>query len=191
MNSIWEIPIGRGKRFLSGTNKWVDGFLGGWQLTSIFRYNSGLPVSSPVDIGGWPTNWNVRSWAVPIRDIRESPTRGGSTPANLFSDPQAAYNSFRSPAPGETGARNILRGMGFIALDAGLNKSFVMPWSENHKLTIKWETFNVTNTQRLQGNADVTNGLDPQFGSPPATFYNFTSTQGTPRVMQFALRYDF
>lgn len=191
MNSIWDIPIGRGKRFLSGTNKWVDGFLGGWQLTSIFRYNSGLPVSSPVDIGGWPTNWNVRSWAVPIREIHESPTRGGARPANLFSDPQEAYNSFRSPAPGETGARNILRGMGFIALDAGLNKSFVMPWSENHRVVIKWETFNVTNTQRLQGNADVTNGLDPQFGSPPASFYNFTSVQGTPRVMQFAFRYEF
>ena len=92
---------------------------------------------------------------------------------------------------GETGARNILRGMGFFSLDAGLYKSFAMPWSENHKLTIRWETFNVTNTQYLTGNADVTNGLDPQFGSPPATFYNFTGIQGTPRVMQFALRYDF
>jgi hypothetical protein len=130
---------------------------------------------------------------MPIREIHESPTRGGTSPANLFSDPQAAFNSFRSPAPGETGARNILRGVGFIALDAGLNKSFVMPWSENHKLTIKWETFNVTNTQRLQlgVNADITNGLDPQFGSPQAAFYNFTAIQGTPRVMQFALRYDF
>ena len=36
--------------------------------------------------------------------------------------------------------------MGFFSLDAGLYKSFAMPWSENHKLTIRWETFNVTNT---------------------------------------------
>ena len=191
-NSIWDIPIGRGRQFFSGSNKVVNALLGGWTLTSIVRYNSGLPVSSPVDIGGWPTNWNVRSWAVPIRDIQSSPTRGGNGQrANLFSDPEAAYNSFRSPAPGETGARNILRGMGFFSLDAGLYKSFQMPWSENHKLTIRWETFNVTNTQYLTGNADVTNGLDPQFGSPTPTFYNFTSIQGTPRVMQFALRYDF
>ena len=191
-NSIWDIPIGRGRQFMSSPNKFVNAVLGGWTLTSIVRYNSGLPVSSPVDIGGWPTNWNVRSWSVPIRDIQSSPTRGGNGQnANLFSDPEAAYNSFRSPAPGETGARNILRGMGFFSLDAGLYKSFAMPWSENHKLTIRWETFNVTNTQYLQGNADVTNGLDPQFGSPSPTFYNFTSIQGTPRVMQFALRYDF
>jgi hypothetical protein len=191
-NSIWDIPIGRGRQFMSSPNKFVNAVLGGWTLTSIARYNSGLPVSSPVDLGGWPTNWNVRSWAMPIRDIQSSPNRGGNGQnANLFADPVAAYNSFRSPAPGETGARNILRGMGFFSLDAGLYKSFSMPWSENHKLTIRWETFNVTNTQYLQGNADVTNGLDPQFGSPSPTFYNFTSIQGTPRIMQFALRYDF
>jgi len=191
MNSIWEIPVGRGKMFLGGSNKVVNGILGGWSLTSIFRYNSGLPVSSPVDVGGWPANWNVRSWAIPIKTIEASPTRGGATPANLFSDPKAAYNSFRSPGPGETGARNILRGVGFVTLDAGLYKSFQMPWNEKHKLQVRWEVFNVSNTQRLQGNADVTNGLDPQFGSPSASFYNFTSIQGTPRVMQFAVRYDF
>ena len=191
-NAIWDIPFGRGRRFFTGANKFANAVFGGWTLTSIFRYNSGLPVSSPVDLGGWPTNWNVRSWATPIQAIQSSPTRGGNgRPANLFSDPQAAYNSFRSPAPGETGARNILRGMPFFTLDAGLYKSFAMPWSEKHKLTIRWETFNVTNTQFLTGNADVTNGLDPQFGSPSASFYNFTAIQGTPRVMQFAFKYEF
>ena len=191
-NSIWDIPLGRGRQFLSGANKFVNGVLGGWTLSTIGRYNSGLPVSSPVDLGGWPTNWNVRSWATAIKAIKSSPNRGGNgRQPNLFSDPTAAYQSFRSPAPGETGSRNILRGMGFFTLDAGLAKSFSMPWSENHKLTIRWDTFNVTNSQYLTGNADVTNGLDPQFGSPGPTFYNFTSIQGTPRIMQFALRYDF
>ena len=191
-NSIWEVPVGRGRRFLTDSNKWVNGILGGWQIATIFRYNSGLPVSSPVDLGGWPTNWNVRSWSTPIASIQSSPNRGGNGQLpNLFSDPEAAYNSFRSPAPGETGARNILRGMHFFQLDTGISKSFAMPWSEKHKLSIRWETFNVTNTQFLTGNADVTNGLDPQFGSPSPTFYNFTGIQGTPRIMQFALRYDF
>jgi len=191
-NSIWDIPFGHGRRFFTDSNKWVNGVLGGWTLTSIARYNSGLPVSSPVDVGGWPTNWNVRSWSVPIGEIHANPTRGGNGhPANLFGDPVAAYRAFRSPAPGETGARNILRGMPFFTLDAGLYKSFNMPWSEKHKLTFRWEVFNVTNTQFLTGNADVTNGLDPQFGSPGPTFYNFTGIQGNPRIMQVALRYDF
>jgi Carboxypeptidase regulatory-like domain len=193
MNSIWELPFGRGRMFLSNSNRYVNAILGGWQFTSIFRYNSGLPVSSPVDLGGWPTNWNVRSWATVIRPVQTSPTRGGGTVSpNLFSDPKAFYNSFRSPAPGETGTRNIIRNPGFIGLDAGLYKSFAI--GEKVKLTARWEVFNVTNTQRLTLNTavgDVTNGLDPQFGSPQPSFYNFTGIQGTPRVMQFALRLDF
>jgi hypothetical protein len=193
MNSIWELPFGRGRMFFSNSNKVVNAILGGWQLTSIFRYNSGLPVSSPVDLGGWPTNWNVRSWATAIKPVQTSPTRGGGTTSpNLFSDPKAFYNSFRSPAPGETGSRNLIRNPGFIGLDAGLYKTFKL--TEKVALTARWEVFNVTNTQRLTLNTalgDVTNGLDPQFGSPQVSFYNFTGIQGTPRVMQFALRLDF
>jgi hypothetical protein len=189
-NSIWELPFGRGRTFFSGSNKVVNAIIGGWQLTSIFRYNSGLPTSSPVDVGGWPTNWNVRSWATAIKDVQTSPTRGGGTVSpNLFGDPKAFYNSFRSPAPGETGSRNIIRYPGFVGLDAGLYKTFKL--TEKLGMTMRWEVFNVTNTQHLTGNADVTNGLDPQFGSPGASFYNFTSIQGTPRVMQFAIRLDF
>ena len=190
MNAIWELPFGRGRTFWSNPNKWVNGVIGGWQLSTIFRYNSGVPTSAPVDLGGWPTNWNVRSWATAIKPVQTSPTRGGGTVSpNLFSDPKAFYNSFRSPAPGETGSRNIIRYPGFISLDAGIYKSF--PIGEKLKLQLRWDVFNVTNTQHLTGNADVTNGLDPQFGSPSATFYNFTGIQGTPRVMQFAIRLDF
>lgn len=190
MNSIWELPFGRGRMWGSNSGKLVNGLLGGWQLSTIFRYNSGLPTSAPVDVGGWPTNWNVRSWATAIKAVKTSPTRGGGAVSpNLFSDPKAFYQSFRSPAPGETGSRNIIRYPGFVALDAGLAKSFGL--TEKVKMQVRWDVFNVTNTQRLTGNADVTNGLDPQFGSPSASFYNFTSIQGTPRVMQFAIRLDF
>jgi hypothetical protein len=190
MNSIWQLPFGKGRTWLNQSNKWVNGVLGGWELSTIFRYNSGLPASSPVDVGGWPTNWNVRSWATALGSVQTSPTRGGGTKSpNLFSDPKAFYNSFRSPAPGETGSRNIIRYPGFIGLDAGLAKTFAI--TERVKLKLRWDTFNVTNTQHLTGNADVTNGLDPQFGSPGASFYNFTAIQGTPRVMQFAIRLEF
>lgn len=192
-NSIWELPVGRGRTFLSGSNKWVNGALGGWQLTSIFRWNSGLPAVNFVDLGGWPTNWNVRSNVVRIRPLTASPTRGGTTAPNLFSDPVAAYQSFRSAAPGETGDRSVLRFPGYVALDMGLYKSFTMPWNENHKIQIRWEVFNVTNTQRLTGGTqfDSTLGLDPQNSQPQSTFGNLTAIQGTPRIMQFAIRFDF
>lgn len=193
-NSIWELPIGRDRTFFSNMPKVLDAVLGGWQLSNIFRYNTGVPVDGFVDINGWPTNWNVRSRVVRIKNIKASPSKNVNGSPNLFSDPTAAYRSFRSPAPGETGDRNALRGPSFIVLDLGLAKSFKLPWNENHLLQLRWDTFNVTNTQRFDGNsaADTTFGLDPdRNGSPGPNFGTLTAIQGAPRIMQFAIRYDF
>jgi hypothetical protein len=199
INANWLIglPFGRGKKFLSNTNKIVDGILGGWQLTGIFRWNSGLPVQTPFDCCVWATNWNVQSNGVRTAPIQSSPTRGGSP--NLFSDPTAAYQSFRNARPGEVGDRNVLRAPGYISLDAGLGKTFKLPW-EGHAVQFRWEVFNVTNTQRFDANtiADLSLGEDPFLsGQPSSDFGRFTSTQAplgenkAGRVMQFALRYQF
>lgn len=195
-NSVFEIPIGRGRAFFSNMNKIADAILGGWQLTNIFRYNSGVPISGVsanfVDIAGWPTNWNSRSFVVRLKDVQASPTKNGTNGVpNLFSDPVAAYKSFRTAAPGETGDRNFIRYPSYIVLDAGLAKSFQMPWNEKHRIQIRAEAFNVTNTQRFTGLVDSTFGLDPFLGTPSSTFGNFSGIQGEPRVMQFAIRYDF
>lgn len=192
-NSIWELPVGKGRRFLTDSPGWVNAILGGWQLSTIFRYNSGEIVGAPFDVAGWPTNWNVRSNTVRVRDISESPCGNcNNGNPNLFSNSTTAYRSFRSPRPGETGDRNVLRYPSYFVLDAGLSKSFTMPWSENHKIQIRWETFNVTNSARLTGIADFSQGLDPQRnGTPGPSFGNFTGVQGDKRVMQFAFRYSF
>jgi hypothetical protein len=191
-NAIWQLPFGRGHKFLGDSPSVVNALLGGWQFSSIFRWNSGLPVETPLDFGGWPTNWNRRSYTVRIRPIESSPTRGnGTTPPNLFSDPQAAYQSFRSARPGERGDRNVLRYPGNVVLDAGLFKSWTMPWSESHNLQFRWEVFNVTNTQRLTAVDGFTQGLDPFNSTRNPNFGNLTAIQGTPRVMQFGLRYQF
>ena len=82
----------------------------------------------------------------------------------------------------------------------GLSKSFTMPWNESQKLQLRWEVFNVTNTQRFGNtdNMDLTRTgyglrLDPAVRnlSPPANWSNFTGIQGTPRVMQIGARFEF
>jgi Carboxypeptidase regulatory-like domain len=195
INGVWQLPMGRGQWLLHDANKVVNGILGGWQLSGIFRWNSGLPIFSPYDAATWATNWNAQSSGVRVSSVETCATRGGAAAPKLFCDPAGAYHSFRNAKPGETGDRNVLRLPGYVNLDLGLAKSFSMPWSERHKLQIRWETFNVTNTQRL-GTIDSSRtgfGLvvDPQTATPPTNWSNFTAIQGSPRVMQFGFRYDF
>lgn len=194
-NAIWTLPIGRGRRFLSAAPAVVNALLGGWQLSGIFRYNTGQPFSISDSRGvGWATNWNFTSGGVRVRPVQTSPTRGefGKEPNN-FTDSGAAYGSFRNSRAGETGDRGVFRRPSFIVLDMGLGKSFKMPWKETHELQFRWEVFNVSNTQRLTGAANFGLDIDPFLpdSKPPTNWGNFTDIQGSPRVMQFGLRYTF
>jgi hypothetical protein len=45
VNSIWELPFGKGRKIGRGWNRLVDGFLGGWQLAGSYTIQSGRPIS--------------------------------------------------------------------------------------------------------------------------------------------------
>lgn len=219
-NSIWELPFGRGRRFLSGANNFTEAALGGWRLSGIFRWNSGLPISPPFDDARWATNWNVQSNAIRIRPIESCPDRGGTEAPKLFGcDPTGIYRSFRNARPGESGERNTLRLPGYVSLDIGLAKKFRMPWGRDggHSLELRLEAFNVTNTQRMGaltgGRTGFGIGLDPAGApigcsgsacgvaplsgdlatplTPPSIWTNFSGIQGKPREMQFGAIYRF
>jgi Carboxypeptidase regulatory-like domain/TonB dependent receptor len=195
-NALWDMPFGRGKTFFSGIGRLADAFVGGWQLTGIFRWNSGLPLTAPFDNARWATNWNAQTNAVRIREVEPCPVRGGRIfDCNLLE----FYRSFRNPFPGETGDRNVFRLAGYVNLDMGLTKSFNLPWNENHRLQLRVEAFNVTNTQRMNAPNTASRtgwgiGLDPatfEEDDIPINFGRFTGIQGAPRVMQFGIRYSF
>ncbi len=42
---IYELPVGRGKRFLAGTPAPVNAIIGGWRVSGVNRYLSGQPIS--------------------------------------------------------------------------------------------------------------------------------------------------
>jgi hypothetical protein len=187
-NAIFKLPIGRGEAIFGNIGKSADLILGGWQLSGIFRYNSGLPISAPSEQSRWTTNWTITSHATRTADVKACPTRGGA----LFGcNSLEAYRSFRNAYPGETGERNVFRLPGYWVLDMGLGKTFDLPW-ENHKLQFRWEVFNLANTQKMGAVTGNTIELDPQNAAQPTTnFTNFTAIQGSPRNMQFVLRYSF
>ena len=211
-NAIWDMPFGRGRHFFSNANRWADAAIGGWRLTGIMRWNSGLPISTPFDDARWATNWNVQSNAVRIKPFEACPDRGGATAPKLFGcDPNGIYRSLRNAFPGESGERNTLRLPGYFSLDMGIAKKFKMPWGREggHSLELRLEAFNVTNTQRMGGltggRTGYGIGLDPA-GEPagcsgagcvatplsaPTIWSNFSSIQGKPREMQFGAIYRF
>jgi hypothetical protein len=41
----YQIPIGRGRQFLANDNRILDGFIGGWQISPIYQFLSGTPMS--------------------------------------------------------------------------------------------------------------------------------------------------
>lgn len=196
-NAIWDLPFGRGRTFFGSVNKVADAFIGGWSMTGIFRWNTGLPISTPFDNARWATNWNAQSNSVRTDgSIKPCPARGGRLfDCNLLE----AYRSFRNAFPGETGDRNVFRLAGYVNLDMGITKSFSLPWSENQKLQLRVEAFNVTNTQRMNSPNTGSRtgfgiGLDPstfELDDIPVNWMRFTGIQGAPRVMQFGVRYSF
>lgn len=187
-NFVYQLPLGKGRKFFSNSGKIINGILGGWQLTGIYRWNTGFPIGQPYDDARWATNWNVQSNLVALKPVTTKVTDINGSP-NLFADPTAVYKSYRNAKPGEAGDRNILREPNYVVLDMGLYKSFDI--TEKQKITFRTEVFNLTNTQRLTGNGFYPSGVDPFLGTPASDFGSLTAIQGTPRVIQFAIRYDF
>jgi Carboxypeptidase regulatory-like domain/TonB dependent receptor len=203
INSVFELPFGRGHWLGGNASRGLNALIGGYQLSGIFRWSTGLPLSAPFDDARWATNWQVQSRTVLTRPLEPCVTKGdANTAPKLFGcDTKAAYQSFRNAYPGEGGQRNIFRLPGVFRLDAGLSKSFNMPWSEKQKLALSWQVFNATNTQHF-GAMDLSRsgyGLrsDPAVRNltPPTNWSNFTDIQGGTlngrREMQVGLRYSF
>ena len=187
LNSNWviDLPFGRGKTFGSGMGRVADAIFGGWGLTGLFHWSSGLPFSVfPGD--GWPTNYDLTGEAVKIgnpgkigvyRDASGNPT--------MFPNRSAAIAAFRDPYPGEGGQRNELRGPGYFGIDAGLDKDWKI--REGQTLSFAWEAFNITNAVRFDA-ALSSNQFDL---TSSTNFGVYSSTLTQPRVMQFMLRYSF
>jgi hypothetical protein len=183
-NWIAELPFGRGKALAGNAHGALNAIIGGWQLSGLFRLTSGLPFNV---FGGfnWPTNWQLGGNAFLTGPVQTGSFKNPDGTVSVFKNGPAAINSFTAPFPGDSGARNQVRGDGFFNIDAGLAKRWRMPWSEKQGLQFRWEVFNVTNSTRF----DV-QSIAPELDIS-STFGNYTALLTNPRVMQFALRYEF
>jgi len=163
-SAIYELPVGRGRQFAGKMNRFADGIIGGWQLSSIFLWQSG-PYMTPYFSGGDPSGTGSgvigRSQAP---DLVGNPALGNPTASDWFN--AAAYTCpgvsgwqpgtsclIGTPgngAPigrfGNAGIGTVV-GPGTVNLNAGLSKSFAL--TERVKIKVEGSFTNVLNHLNL------------------------------------------
>ncbi len=184
-NLIYQLPFGRGRRFLNGSGV-ASAILGNWEWANIFTARSGLPVNITIS----------RTGSVVPDGNTSSPQRPDVVPGSSITPSSQSItdfinpNAFSVPAAGTFGSagRNLARGPAAWQLDTALVKN--IPLTERFRIAFRAEAFNVFN--------------HPQFGTPSGNFSNTASFgqitselnatgigTGTPRVLEFALRFEF
>ena len=165
--SVYELPYGRGRQFGSDIPKALDYIVGGWQLSGIFRAQSGQA-------------FDIRRNGVRV-DVVSSPY------ANIGGNYYLDRGAFREAPDGRYGTleRNGLRGPAGYQLNLGLTKNFAI--YERFKAQFRVEGFNVFNTPQLTPpNTDLGN-----FNSVDGFGIIHSTYQFTNRQIQFGLRLEF
>jgi hypothetical protein len=180
-NFIWDLPVGRGKKYFSGMGRITNELLGGWQTDGIVRWTSGFPFA--MNNGAYyPTNWDIQGFGEQISKIPSRANARGKL-SQRFADPATVFASFAHALPGQSGSRNPLRGDGYFDWDQGVNKSFGL--GGERKLVLRWDMFNITNSVRFDPQS-ISSTLDN-----PASFGQATALLTNYRLAQFAARIEF
>ncbi|MCS6954141.1 MAG: TonB-dependent receptor [Bryobacteraceae bacterium] len=181
---VWELPFGRGRRFLSDRSPAADKILGGWEISGITQFQSGFPTTPLMsgDVNGdgiadrpdvvGPVTYRPRNPDCYIVD-RRNPACGVTT--SSFVDLPAGATRFG------TSGRNILIGPGLNLWDFSVTKHTAL--SERYNLQFRVEFFNLFNRANFHQPNRITNVTAPVFGS--------ISSAQRPREMQFGLKLEF
>jgi hypothetical protein len=184
--------------------------LGGWDISGVVTLQSGTPFSVTDSLGG-------AAFPQPAGPILVTPTFAqGFNCSNAFTSGstisringylnRAAFvndapldaqinNPLGVQDPSATGfgnvPRNCFRGPRQFNTDFSVGKVFRI--SERQSLKFTAEFFNLTNSTSFQNPVPGNNVVDINSVAPTSpTFGQITSIVGTPRLIQFALRYSF
>jgi len=187
---IYDLPVGRGKRFGSNWNNVTNSVLGGWQVTLIEKITSGFPVplvdsfnQSGVffNSGGNGNNFNRPDQ---VKGCDTSVSNHG--PFHQYINPACFV-----PAVGHLGDANRVpvSGPDFVNTDFSIIKQFALPW-ENMGLNFRMEFFNLFNhAQFAMPINDISAPINPSTGL--SSFGQVQNTVNNPRLIQFALKLTF
>ena len=170
INYVYELPLGKGKRFGGNMNKPLNAVIGGWQVSGISTFKDGFPLAI------YGVNNNTGSF-------------GGNQRPNIVGNPavsnptiNAWFNTaaFALPAPYTFGntPRTMphLRSPGTNTWDIAIQKWWELP--EKVRVQLRAEMFNAFNHTRFT--APNTAFGNPQFGIISSAF--------APRDVQAGLK---
>jgi hypothetical protein len=166
INGNFEMPFGKGRRWMGGASRPVQWVAGGWQLNTIATFLTGLPFTPTMQTSTLNTGTGS-----------QFPNRiaSGELPSSQRTiDHWFDASAFIAPGQylfGNSG-RNVLYGPGTRQIDLSLFKNFA--FTESRRVEFRAEAFNALNT--------------PQFNNPNASI-GFTgvaviTSAGSPTVYQ-------
>ena len=138
LNVVWEVPVGKGRRYLGNANRFVDGAVGGWQVYWIGYLESGH-FFSPTFSGSDPSNTNTFG-GLPDR-VCNGNLPSSQRNVNHWFD----TSCFTTPPNGRFGNSGafVLEGPGYNMQDISLAKTFNV--TERFKFTFTAAASNVLN----------------------------------------------
>ena len=213
MTVIYDMPVGHGRRFGAGMNRWVNGIAGGWAVNLTARVQSGQTLNfGNVRIEGMSLDELRDSFKVRIdsatgniymlpQDIIDNTIKAFSTSATTATGYGAAgppTGRYLAPANGPDCIQEVrgdcaphdvfVQGPVFTRFDLNLKKRFGVGGRRNFELGV--DVFNVFNAINFvavaQANATAANYLVTQSYQDP----NVTFDPGG-RLMQLAFRFNF
>jgi hypothetical protein len=172
---IYDLPFGKGKRYGNDWNGVVNAIAGDWQVDVIQKITSGFPLFLVSSSNGSGVNFaSGTNRPDQICNGRlDNPSVDHFFDTNCYVDPPAGQlgNANRTP----------LYGPGFVNTDFSAIKDFRLPW-EGTNLEFRAEFFNLWNHAQF-----FTPGQDKD----SSDFGIITQTVNNPRLIQFALKFQF
>jgi hypothetical protein len=183
-SAIWQIPVGKGHHLLGNANPVVSAILGGWNLSGVGTYRSGLPLSVTISRSASALPDQINSSQRPNVVFGQPLYPANQTPSDWLN-----LAAFSTPANGTWGnaGRDLLRAPGHWQINAALEKR--VPIRERTTVSFRAEAFNILNVAQY-GNP-VVNASTATYGLIQSSFSTTPTGSGTPREIELGLRLDF
>jgi hypothetical protein len=188
-SQVYELPFGKGRRFMNGLSRPLDWLIGNWQFNSNTVIQSGLPFSNSFNRTGISDTGSDRPNV--NGDVKTGVSRNSKDEIVFFSD----LSVFGAPAVGTFGnqKRNSLRGPSYWRTDASLFKKF--RFTERVEGEFRIESVNFFNKVNLHTpDANIgtfTGGVLVPNGSTGVISQTAYGNADQQRNFQFAFRLKF